>query len=129
MSELIVVGITEHGPHARSSPTHVKKTNPDGNFNFLPAAVVTILKFIETELIPDPEKRYPRLPYRILAGHSLAAVHGAPAMLSRPELFNLHRRDPALNWTISKVKRAEDFSKRERSGRTLYSYRPRTGPD
>ena len=124
MSELIVVGITNTDRTRDLSPTHVKTTNPDGKLQFpTSGGGDKFLKFIETELIPDIEKRYRVAPYRILAGHSLGGLFAVHAMLSRPELFNSYIAvSPALNWdNQAAVKHAEDFFKtRTELDRTLY---------
>jgi predicted alpha/beta superfamily hydrolase len=124
MSELIVVGITNTDRTRDLSPTHVKTTNPDGKLQFpTSGGSDKFLKFIETELIPDIEKRYRVAPYRILAGHSLGGLFAVHAMLARPELFNSYIAvSPALQWdNQAEVKRAEDFFKtRKELDRTLY---------
>lgn len=124
MSELIVVGITNTDRTRDLSPTRVKTTNPDGNLQFpTSGGGDKFLKFIETELIPDMEKRYRVAPYRILTGHSLGGLFVVHAMLSRPELFNSYIAvSPALQWDNQvAVKRAEDFFKaRKELNGTLY---------
>jgi uncharacterized protein len=124
MSELIVVGITNTDRTRDLSPTHVKTTNPDGRLQFpTSGGGDKFLKFIESELIPEIEKRYRVQPYRILAGHSLGGLFAVHAMLARPELFNSYIAvSPALNWdNQATVKRAEDFFKtRKELDRTLY---------
>jgi predicted alpha/beta superfamily hydrolase len=124
MSELIVVGITNTDRTRDLSPTHVKTTNPDGKLQFpTSGGGDKFLKFIETELIPDIEKRYRVSPFRILAGHSLGGLFAVHALLSRPELFNSYIAvSPALQWDNQAiVKRAEDFFKtRTVLDRTLY---------
>lgn len=124
MSELIVVGITNTNRLRDLSPTHVKTVNPDGALQFPNSGGGDkFLKFIETELIPDIEKRYRVVPYRVLAGHSLGGVFAIHAMVSRPELFNAYVAvSPALHWdNQAVVKRAEDFFKaRKEMNTTLY---------
>ena len=124
MSELIVVGITNTNRLRDLSPTHVKTVNPDGALQFPDSGGGDkFLKFIETELIPDIEKRYRVVPYRVLAGHSLGGLFVIHAMVSRPELFNAYVAvSPALQWdNQAVVKRAEDFFKaRKEMNNTLY---------
>ncbi len=124
MSELIVVGITNTNRLRDLSPTHVKTVNPDGALQFPNSGGGDkFLKFIETELIPDIEKRYRVSPYRVLAGHSLGGLFTIHAMVSRPELFNAYIAvSPALQWDNQAiVKRAEDFFKeRKEINATLY---------
>jgi uncharacterized protein len=116
MSELIVVGITNTDRTRDLSPTHVTTTVAGaGSALQFPTSggADKFLKFIETELIPDIEKRYRVQPYRILAGHSLGGLFAVHAMVSRPELFNSYVAvSPALQWDNQViVKRAEDFFK------------------
>src|SRR5688572_31608381 len=116
MSEMIVVGITNTDRTRDLSPTHVTTTVAGGNSALqfpTSGGADKFLKFIETELIPDIEKRYRVQPYRILAGHSLGGLFAIHAMISRPELFNSFVSvSPALQWDNQVVvKRAEDFFK------------------
>ena len=116
MSEMIVVGITNTDRTRDLSPTHVTTTVAGGNSALqfpTSGGGDKFLKFIETELIPDIEKRYRVHPYRILAGHSLGGLFAIHAMVSRPDLFNSYVAvSPALQWDNQiVVKRAEDFFK------------------
>jgi predicted alpha/beta superfamily hydrolase len=116
MSELIVVGIMNTDRTRDLSPTHVTTTVAGGNSALqfpTSGGADKFLKFIETELIPEIEKRYRVHPYRILAGHSLGGLFTIHAMVSRPELFNSYVAvSPALQWDNQvAVKRAEDFFK------------------
>lgn len=116
MSEMIVVGITNTDRMRDLSPTHVTTTVAGGNSALqfpTSGGGDKFLKFIETELIPEIEKRYRVDPYRILAGHSLGGLFAIHAMISRPELFNSYVAvSPALQWDNQVVvKRAEDFFK------------------
>ena len=114
MSEMIVVGIPNTDRSRDLSPTRPKQTGATGAPQFLTAGGAdNFLKFIETELIPEIEKRYRVVPYRVLAGHSLGGLFAIHAMLSRPELFNSYVAvSPALQWDNQVVvKRAEDFFK------------------
>ena len=116
MSELIVVGITNTDRTRDLSPTHVTTTVAGGDSALqfpTSGGADKFLKFIETELIPEIEKRYRVHPYRILAGHSLGGLFAIHAMVSRPELFNSYVAvSPALQWDNQVVvKRAEDFFK------------------
>ena len=116
MSEMIVVGITNTDRTRDLSPTHVTTTVAGGGSALqfpTSGGGDKFLKFIETELIPEIEKRYRVHPYRILAGHSLGGLFTIHAMLSRPELFQSYVAvSPALQWDNQvAVKRAEDFFK------------------
>jgi hypothetical protein len=111
MPEMIVVGITNTdrtrdltptkavGPNAAQFPT------AGGSDNFL--------KFIETEVIPEVEKRYRVQPYRVLAGHSLGGLFVVHTLITRPELFNSYVAvSPSLQWSDdATLKRAAEFFK------------------
>jgi predicted alpha/beta superfamily hydrolase len=116
MSEMIVVGITNTDRTRDLSPTHVTTTVAGGDSALqfpTSGGADKFLKFIETELIPEIEKRYRVQPYRILAGHSLGGLFAIHAMVSRPDLFQSYVAvSPALQWDNQVVvKRAEDFFK------------------
>ena len=124
MSEAIVVGIPNTDRTRDLSPTKPQAKGATGAPQFPTAGGAdNFLKFIETELIPEIEKRYRTRPYRILAGHSLGGLFAVHAMLTRPELFNSYVAvSPALQWDNQvTVKRAEDFFKtRKELNATLF---------
>jgi len=125
MSELIVVGITNTDRTRDLTPTHVTTTAPTTGTVQFPTSggADKFLKFIETELIPDIEKRYRVQPYRVLAGHSFGGLFAVHTFLSRPELFNSYIAvSPSLQWDNEfEVKRAEEFFKnRKELKATLY---------
>ncbi|MGI8735361.1 MAG: alpha/beta hydrolase-fold protein [Pyrinomonadaceae bacterium] len=125
MSELIVVGIPNTDRMRDLSPTHVSTAGATGGPQFpTSGGGDKFLKFIETELIPDIEKRYRTHPYRVLAGHSLGGLFVINAMVTRPEVFNAYVAvSPALQWDNQVVvKRAEDFfrTRKDTKERTLY---------
>ena len=135
MSEMIVVGITNTDRTRDLSPTHVTTTVAGGNSALqfpTSGGADKFLKFIETELIPEIEKRYRVHPYRILAGHSLGGLFAVHAMVSRPDLFNSYVSvSPALQWDNQVVvKRAEDFFKnrKEWQGTLFVSLGHEPGP-
>lgn len=135
MSELIVVGIQNTDRTRDLSPTHVTTTVAGGNSALqfpTSGGADKFLKFIETELIPEIEKRYRVQPYRILAGHSLGGLFTIHAMVSRPEVFNSYVAvSPALQWDNQvAVKRAEDFFKarKEWQGSLFMSLGHEPGP-
>ncbi|HZE70329.1 MAG TPA: alpha/beta hydrolase-fold protein [Pyrinomonadaceae bacterium] len=116
ISELIVVGITNTDRTRDLTPTHVTTSaaSTGGTPQFpTSGGADKFLKFIESELIPDIEKRYRVQPYRILAGHSFGGLFAIHAMLSRPELFNSYVAvSPSLQWDDELlVKRAAEFFK------------------
>ena len=114
MSEMILVGIPNTDRTRDLSPSKPTNAGATGGPQFPTAGGAdNFLKFIETELMPEIEKRYRVTPYRILAGHSLGGLFAVHAMVSKPDLFqSVIAVSPALQWDNQLVvKRAEDFFK------------------
>jgi len=114
MSEVIIVGIPNTDRTRDLSPSKPSNAGATGAPQFPTAGGAdNFLKFIETELMPEIQKRYRVTPYKILAGHSLGGLFAVHAMVSKPDLFNAYVAvSPALQWDNQLVvKRAEDFFK------------------
>jgi predicted alpha/beta superfamily hydrolase len=114
MSELIVVGIPNTDRTRDLSPSKPSTAGATGAPQFPTAGGAdNFLKFIETELMPEIEKRYRVTPYKILAGHSLGGLFAVHAMITKPDLFNSYVAvSPGLQWDNQLVvKKAEDFFK------------------
>ena len=114
MSELILVGIPNTDRTRDLSPSKPSNTGATGAPQFPTAGGADkFLQFIETELIPEINKRYRVTPYKILAGHSLGGMFAVHTMVTKPDLFNSYIAvSPALQWDNQLVvKRAEEFFK------------------
>jgi hypothetical protein len=101
MPPLIVVGIANTDRTRDLTPSHVDMKNPAGGPDFYPTSggADKFLDFIQTELIPEIEKRYRTAPYRIFTGHSLGGLLAIHALSSRPDLFNAYIAvSPSLQW-------------------------------
>ncbi len=99
---LMIVGIPNTDRTRDLTPTHADQKNPQG-------AVVReeptsgggdkFLEFIQTELFPEIEKRYPTQTYRIFAGHSLGGLLAIHALIAHPDMFNAYIAvSPSLQW-------------------------------
>jgi predicted alpha/beta superfamily hydrolase len=116
-SELIIVGITNTDRTRDLTPVKSTATNANGELQApTSGGADKFLKFIETELIPNIEKRYRVQPYRILAGHSLGGLFAIHAMIARPGVFNSFVAvSPSLQWENEQtLKRAEEFLKNQK---------------
>ncbi len=102
--KMIVVGIPntnrmrdltptpEHAPHSGE----INNNGPGGGNNFM--------DFLENELIPYIDSKYPTQPYRTYIGHSLGGLTVINTLLKRPELFNSYIAiDPSLWWDDSAI--------------------------
>ena len=93
---IIVVGINNMGFNTRErdlTPTEDKNINANsgGGENFI--------SFIEKELIPYIESKYPTANYRIFSGHSLGGLAVVNAFFNHTKLFNAYiALDPSLWW-------------------------------
>jgi predicted alpha/beta superfamily hydrolase len=57
------------------------------------------LSFIGDELLPEIERRYRTVPYRVIAGHSLGGLTAVHSLVKRPALFNGYLvMSPSLWW-------------------------------
>ena len=124
MSEMIVVGIVNTDRTRDLTPE--KASRADGAGGQFPTAggADNFLKFIETELIPEIEKRYRVAPYRMLAGHSFGGLFTVHVMVTRPDLFKSYVAvSPSLQWADeATLKKAEEFLKtRKEFNATLFT--------
>jgi predicted alpha/beta superfamily hydrolase len=123
--EMIIVGIPNTNRTRDLTPTSMKK-NPFGsddswlkesgggeNFN----------DFIENELIPYINEKYPTTPYRTYVGHSLGGLTVINTLLTRPHLFNNYIAiDPSIWWDNAVVLKTADtvLTKSIFNNRALY---------
>lgn len=99
--EMIVVGILNTNRNRDFTPTYdstnYDKSNGGGEaFSY----------FLEKELMPYIESRYPVAPYRILVGHSLGGLWVVNTFLNYTSLFNSYiATDPSLWWDNMKLEK------------------------
>jgi predicted alpha/beta superfamily hydrolase len=99
---LIVVGIPNTDRTRDLTPTRADQKNAKGVF--VQAEPTSgggdeFLEFIQTELFPEIEKRYPTQPYRIFAGHSLGGLLAIHALIAHSDMFNAYIAvSPSLQW-------------------------------
>ncbi|WP_026815369.1 alpha/beta hydrolase [Arenibacter certesii] len=99
LPEMIVVGITNNDRMRDLSPTHVAEVFGDSISSKTSGGGKNFLTFIEKELIPHIEEKYPASSYRTFVGHSLGGLIVIDALVDRPEIFsNYVAIDPSLWW-------------------------------
>lgn len=99
MPEMIIVGISNK-KHRTRDLTPSKITSKYGMpFNEENGEAKKYIKFIENELIPFIEKKYPVTNYRTLIGHSYGGLFAIYTLLYHQHLFdNYIAIDPSLDW-------------------------------
>ena len=99
--EMVLVGISNAKNRTRDLTTS-KITSTSGNEENGEAA--NFSKFIETELIPYIEKKYPVTNYRTLIGHSYGGLFTIYTLINHPQFFsNYLAIDPSLDWDDQKL--------------------------
>lgn len=92
LPEMIVVGITNTNRMRDMSPTNVAFDPSSGGAD-------NFLDFIEKELMPYVEKKYPVVNNKTFVGHSLGGLAVINAFCKRPQMFNNYIAiDPHLTW-------------------------------
>ncbi|MBC7774020.1 MAG: alpha/beta hydrolase [Phycisphaerae bacterium] len=122
--KMIVVGIPNTNRWRDLSPTHVK------GGPYLDSAMVkttgggeAFLSFMEKELMPYIETKYPTEPYRMLIGHSLGGLLAVHSLIHHPTLFNAYVAiDPSMWWDNWKLEKETQKVLKERKfdGTSLY---------
>jgi uncharacterized protein len=102
--EMIVVAIPNTNRTRDMTPTQVTR-----GFDGRPVPGLSVsggmanfLTFIRSELIPQIERQYRTMPYRVFVGHSLGGITAINALYTVPETFNAYVAiDPSLWWDDS----------------------------
>ncbi len=108
--EMVIVGISNDKNRMRDLTTS-KVTEMYGMpFEQENGEAANFYKFIETELIPFVENKYPVTNFRTLIGHSYGGLFTIYSLIHHPELFsNYLAIDPSLDWDKQKLlKEAQD---------------------
>lgn len=96
--EMVIVGIPNTDRLRDLTPTHVgdSASTSGGGDSFT--------NFIEKELIPYMDDKYPTNSYKTMIGHSLGGLMAIDILISKPELFdNYVAIDPSLWWDNRKI--------------------------
>ena len=97
--EMVLVGISNEKNRLRDLTTSTITTKYGMPFNEKNGEADNFLKFIETELIPFIDNKYPVTGYRTLIGHSYGGLFTLYTLIHQPELFNNYLAiDPSLDW-------------------------------
>lgn len=121
--EMVLVGISNANNRLRDLTTS-KITEMYGMpFKQENGEADNFLKFIQDELIPYVESKYPVTNYRTLIGHSYGGLFTLNALIHHPQVFaNYISIDPSLDWDHQKLlKQAETILATDNfKGKSLY---------
>ncbi len=109
--EMILVGISNDKNRMRDLTTSKVIEMYGMPFEQENGEAANFSKFIETELIPFVENKYPVTNFRTLIGHSYGGLFAIYTLIHHPYLFaNYLAIDPSLDWDNQKLlKEAQDI--------------------
>lgn len=125
--EMMVVGISNTARTRDLTPT---KSGDDPFLQYISNVAVqtsgggeAFISFIEKELMPYIDSKYPTQPYKMLIGHSFGGLTVMNAIINHTKLFNAYIAiDPSMFWDnlnfLNATKKA--FAEKEFNGTSLY---------
>src|SRR5438270_1739627 len=126
MAPVIIVGIPNTDRTRDLTPTHADAKGPDGAIGqSFPTSggADRFLQFIQTELFPEIEKRYPTGSYRIFAGHSFGGLLAIHTLVNHTDMFNAYIAvSPSLQWDDQRTlhQAQQLFAKTKELKKTLF---------
>ncbi|MFK7771979.1 MAG: alpha/beta hydrolase-fold protein [Saprospiraceae bacterium] len=121
--EMIIVAILSVDRMNEMTPSHIDESRGDGNWVKTSGGGEKFTQFLEKELIPFIDKKYPTKPYRTFVGHSLGGLLVVNTLINHPDLFdNYISIDPSLWWNNQRLlKQAKTVLEKEKfSNKSLY---------
>jgi predicted alpha/beta superfamily hydrolase len=104
--KMIVVAILNTNRTRDLTPTKPTKPHPFADSSMIAASGggMEFLSFIENELIPHVDEKYPTEDYKMFIGHSLGGLMVMQSLLAKPELFNSYVAiDPSMWWNSGRL--------------------------
>lgn len=113
--EMVLVGIANDKNRVRDLTTSTITTKYGMPFNEKNGEADNFRKFIQEELIPFVESKYPVTNYRTLIGHSYGGLFTISTLIHQPNLFaNYLAIDPSLDWDNQRlIKESEEIFKNQ----------------
>lgn len=97
--EMVLVGISNAKNRTRDLTTSKITEHVGIPFNVENGGADNFSRFMETELIPFIESKYPVTDFRTLIGHSYGGLFAIYTLIIHPQLFsNFIAIDPSLDW-------------------------------
>ena len=121
--EMIMVGISNRTNRTRDLTTSKVEIRRGVTYNQESGGADKFIQFIEDELIPFIDDKYPTTNYRTLIGHSYAGLFAINALIHHTHLFNNYLAiDPSLDWDDQKLLKQskEILGKKSFKGKSLF---------
>jgi len=120
--EMVLVGIANDKSRVRDLTTSAITTNYGMPFIEKNGEAENFRKFMENELIPFIESKYPVTNYRTLIGHSYGGLFTISTLIHQPDLFaNYLAIDPSLDWDDQQLlKQTQNSQPVELEGKALF---------
>jgi predicted alpha/beta superfamily hydrolase len=121
--EMVLIGISNSKNRMRDLTISKIKTMYGMPFNDENGGAANFSKFIEEELIPFVQKKYPVTNFRTLIGHSYGGLFTIYTIIHHPQLFsNYVAIDPSLDWDDQKLinESREILSSQNYKGKSLF---------
>lgn len=124
--QMIVVGIKNTDRTRDFTPTHVDADPSmmlDSIFAKTSGGGENFIAFIEKELMPHIESKYPTAPYKMLIGHSFGGLMVMQAFTHHTDLFNSYICiDPSMWWDNQKLLKETQkvLAEKKFDGKSLY---------
>lgn len=133
LPEMIVIGILHPDRTKDLTPTHVASDLPiiDSVSGKSTGGSEQFISFIEKELIPYIDRRYPTQSFKILIGHSLGGLAVMQTFVHHTSLFNSYICiDPSMWWNkqMLLIEAKDALEKRNFQGTSLYLGIANTAP-
>ena len=104
LPHMILVGISNRSNRTRDLTTSQIKMRRGSAMDSETGGAETFTEFMEKELIPYIDSKYPTMNYRTLIGHSYAGLFTINMLVNHKHLFqNYIAIDPSLDWDDQKL--------------------------
>tara|TARA_A100000171_G_scaffold51226_1_gene64937 strand:- start:28544 stop:29800 length:1257 start_codon:yes stop_codon:yes gene_type:complete len=123
LPHMILVGVSNRKNRTRDLTTSQIKMRRGSAFDYETGGAETFTKFMEEELIPYIDSKYPTMTYRTLIGHSYAGLFTINMLINHKHLFqNYIAIDPSLDWDDQKLfkEAKEKLSTESYEGKSLF---------
>ena len=104
--KMIIVGIPNTDRTRDLTPTHIDADPPfmDSTFSKTSGGGENFIAFMEKELMPHIDSKYPTAPYKMLIGHSFGGLAVMQTFVHHTDLFNSYICiDPSMWWDKEKL--------------------------